>query len=215
MQHRHGVVRLFAKTVSNTSAARQGISRVNIYNNPNMRAMMLSSRCSAWSSDRWWRRSSISSGGERCLSSFAAVRASGCLGSRSGIQDSACTYTIPGRGKSSGMSSVKSRKTGCSLRSQVMHGGYEYTTTAPAVRENCLLPHCSLLGSQYGASDLCSAEYACVCLSETRQTFEPQLDPLPALAFGFVFAAYIGVQLVVRRAINARERREQLEADVK
>ena len=149
MQHRHGVVRLFAKTVSNTSAASQGISRVNIYNNPNMRAMMLSSRCSAWSSDRCWRRSSIS-GGERCLSSFAAVRASGCLGSRSGIQDSACTYTIPGRGKSSGMSSVKSRKTGCSLRSQVMHGGYEYTTTAPAVRENCLLPHCSLLGSQYG-----------------------------------------------------------------
>ena len=47
------------------------------------------------------------------------------------------------------------------------------------------------------------------------QTFEPQLDPLPAIAFGCVFAAYLGVQFVVRRAINARERREKIEDEIK
>mmetsp|Transcript_29064 Transcript_29064/g.72816 ORF Transcript_29064/g.72816 Transcript_29064/m.72816 type:complete len:188 (-) Transcript_29064:305-868(-) len=47
------------------------------------------------------------------------------------------------------------------------------------------------------------------------QTFEPQLDPLPAIAAAFVFAAFVAVQTTVRRAMSARERREAVEVELK
>jgi len=48
-----------------------------------------------------------------------------------------------------------------------------------------------------------------------EQAFQPQLDPLPAVAFMFVFAAYFAVQLTVRKAVDAREHRELMESQLK
>lgn len=47
------------------------------------------------------------------------------------------------------------------------------------------------------------------------QTFKAQLDPLPAVAFAAVFAAYFAVQTRVRKAMEAMEKREKLETELK
>mmetsp|Transcript_38355 Transcript_38355/g.90973 ORF Transcript_38355/g.90973 Transcript_38355/m.90973 type:complete len:242 (-) Transcript_38355:65-790(-) len=47
------------------------------------------------------------------------------------------------------------------------------------------------------------------------KAFEPELDPLPALAFVFVFSTYFVVQYAVQKTQAARERRRKLELDLR